>query len=307
MFYLRKEIYKTVKENMKNKIALITCSNSCIDYIDHDYDIRTFRSSLHINDEDYLDFIDITVDEFYQKLEDDRSLLPKTSYFPIGGMIQMYKELVNEGYTKAIVITISKKLSGTYSSAKTAANSVDNLDITVFDSETFAFPQAKMALTAAKMINENKDIDSIIHELEFIRDNNKVYLAVYTLNYLIKNGRLSNASGFIGNTIKIKPVISVIDGKIEIVDKIRTFKKATDKIITRYLEETEELDVEPFIIHANNPEMRDYIIEKLKENDTSLKKVSSLPLSPVIGSHSGPKTIGLGYCIKNPKQITQLA
>ena len=65
-----------------------------------------------------------------------------------------------------------------------------------------------------------------------------------------------------------------------------------------YYRETKGLDVEPFIIHANNEEIRDYLVKVLKENDESLKEIVSMPLTAVVGAHAGPKTIGLGYYIK---------
>ena len=155
-----------------------------------------------------------------------------------------------------------------------------------------------MALTAAKMVEEGKDIKEITKELYYIRDNNKIYFAVNTLTYLVKNGRLSNTSGFIENALKLKPVLTIDDGKVVTVEKIRTFKKAVEHIIDLYFEETAGLKVEPFIIHANNPETKNYIISRLQENNSLLDDIFSMPLTAVVGAHAGPKTIGIGYYIK---------
>ena len=115
---------------------------------------------------------------------------------------------------------------------------------------------------------------------------------------MVKNGRLSNASGFIGNTLKIKPILTITkEGKVDTVEKIRTFSKAVEKILEMYFNETEGLDVEPFVIHANNPETRDYMIKRIHEKDPNAD-VFDMPLTAVVGAHGGPKTIGLGYYIK---------
>ena len=284
---------------MEKKIAIITCSNACLDYIDHDYDIKVFRSTIHLGDEDFVDFVDITGDEFYKRLEADKSLFPSTSYMPLGQMIEIYENLVKEGYTDVLVIPISREMSGIYNASLMAAKEVEELNVTVFDSKTVAYPEAKMVLTASKMVKEGKDIPEIIEELEYIRDNNKIYFAVNTLVYLVKNGRLSGASGFIGGALKIKPLLTVSkEGKVETVEKIRTFSKAVDKVLEKYFSETAGLNVEPFVIHANNEEMKDFIIRKLKENNPALKDIISMPLTAGVGAHSGPKTIGLGYYIK---------
>jgi DegV family protein with EDD domain len=280
---------------MGQKIAVIACSNACLDYFEYPYDIKIFRSTLHLGDEDYLDYIDISADDFYKRLEEDKSVFPSSSYMPLGQMIEIYEELVKDGFTKAIVISISAEMSGIVNASKMAANEVEGLDVTVFDSKTLAYPQAKMALKACEMVEAGKDVDEIIQELEYIRDHNKVYFAVNTLTYLVKNGRLSNASGFIGNTLKIKPILTISkEGKVETVEKIRTFKKAVDGLLTKFFEETNGKDVEAFIIHANNPETRDYIQEKLLEVNPK-QEIFSMPLTAVVGAHAGPKTIGLGY------------
>lgn len=284
---------------MEKKIAIISCSNACLDYFDYEYDIKIFRSMLHLGDEEYLDHTGITADDFYKRLEEDKTIFPSSSYMPIGQMIEIYEDLVEEGYTHAIVISISKEMSGIYNASIMAAKEVEGLEVVSFDSKTLAYPQAKMALVASKMAKENAEVPDIIKELEYIRDHNKIYFAVNTLTYLVKNGRLSGASGFIGGALKIKPVLTISkEGKVETVEKIRTFSKAVDHVINLYFTETKNLNVEPFIIHANNPEMRDYIITKLQEKDPSLKKVFSMPLSAVVGAHAGPKTIALGYYVK---------
>jgi DegV family protein with EDD domain len=283
---------------MKKKIAVIACSNACLDYIDHPYDIKTFRSALHLGDETYLDYVDISADDFYKRLEEDKSIFPRSSYYPVGKMVEMYEDLVKEGYTKAIVISISKKMSGIYNAAIMASNEVDALEVKVFDSKTLAYPEALMALEASKMIEEGKDFEEIFDTLNYIKENNRIYFAVNTLTYLVKNGRIGNASGFIGNALKIKPVLTIEDGEVDTVEKIRTFKKAVEKLIELYHAETRGKNALPFIIHANNAETSEYIKKRLMDADSRLKDVISLPLTAVVGAHAGPKTVGLGYYIK---------
>ncbi len=284
-----------------NKIAVITCSNSCIDYFDNPYDISVFRSSLHLGDEIYLDYTEISAEDFYKRLIDDPDLFPSSSYMPLGQMIEILNERKARGYTQAIIITISKEMSGIYNASKIAASQVEGLDVVVFDSKTLAFPQAKMVLTAAQMAEQNKSIEEIITELEKIRNNNKVYFTVHTLDYLVKNGRLSNASGYIGNKLKIKPLLTISkEGKVETVEKIRTFKKAVTKMMDLFFDEINPYEVEVFITHANNFETKDYLVSLINEKRSDIKNIHVLPLTAVVGAHAGPKTIGIGYIkIKN--------
>lgn len=284
---------------MENKIAVVACSNACLDYFDHPYDIRILRSTLHLGDEDYLDYIDITADDFYKRLEQDKSIFPSSSYMPLGQMIELFEGLVKDGYNQVVVVTISAKMSGIYNAAIMATNEVEGLEAFIFDSKTVAYPQAKMALKACEMIEEGKQVPEILDELSYIRDHNNIYFGVHTLTYLVKNGRLSNASGFIGNTMKIKPILNIdSEGNVVTKEKIRTFHKAADKILELYLEETEGKEVETFIIHANNKEMYDYFTKKIRELRDPNCEPFNMPLTAVVGAHSGPKTIGLGYYVK---------
>ncbi len=287
---------------MDKKIAVITDSNACLDYIEHKYDVGIFRSSLILGDEEYLDFVEISANEFYKRLEEDKSVFPRSTYFPLGKMIEMYENLLEQGYTHCIVIPISSGMSGIYNASMMASKEVPDLEVYVFDSKTVSYPQAYMVLRACEMIEDGADVKDVLDELEYIRDNNKIYFTVKTLEYLIKNGRLSNAAGFVANTLKIKPVLTVNkEGKVESIEKIRTFKKSVNRVLEKFFIETEGLDVIPFILPANNQETTDYLIEKINEKRPDIKEIPVLPLTAVVGAHGGPGTISLGYIIKRQK------
>jgi DegV family protein with EDD domain len=281
------------------KIGIITDTNACLDYFSYDYDIPILRSIIHLNDDEFIDYEELTADAFYARIEADASLFPKTSQPPTIKMVEAYKAMKEKGYTDLIVITISEHMSGIYSAFNVAKNQVEGLNIHVISSNSVAFPQAKMTLLAAEMAKKGHSVDEIIEAITFIKENNHIYFAVDTLAYLVKNGRLSNAQGFIGSMLKIKPLLHISKaGKVESIEKIRTFKKAVDRVIERFLEETEGLTIEPFICHANNPDMVTYISDTIISKRPSIESIFTMPLTPAVGAHAGPKAIGLGYYIK---------
>lgn len=282
-----------------SKIGLLVCGNSGIDYIDHNYEIPVIRSILLFGEDEYSDYVDITADEFYAKLESNPSLTPSTAQAATGVILKQYEEMRDKGYDKLLVISLSKHLSGTYEGCMLAANLVDDCDVTVFDSKTVSFPEARMALDAAKMIEDGKELPEILERLEYIRDNSMIWIAVDTLKYLVKNGRLSGAAGFVGSLMKIKPLLEVtFDGKVESIEKIRTSSKATNRVIEKFLEETEGMEVEPFIINTNNPERVEVIKKGILEARPDIKEIKVYPLTPVVGAHAGPGTVGVGYIKK---------
>ncbi len=281
---------------MERKIGVVTDTNACLDYFDHDFDIPIMRSMIHLGEEEYLDHVGLTAEAFYERIQSDTSIFPKTSQPATASMVETYQTMADKGYTDLIVVTISSHMSGIYGAAQVAAEHIPSINIVVFDSKSVAFPQAKMALTAADMAKQGKSVDAIVAELEHIRAHNHIYFAVDTLAYLVKNGRLSNAQGFMGSMLKIKPLLHInSEGVVENVEKIRTFKKAVNRVIEMYLQETEGKRVEPFICHANNPEVRDFIEAALTAADPTLTSVFSMPLTPAVGAHAGPGAIGLGY------------
>ncbi len=282
-----------------SKIGLIVCGNSGIDYIEHKYDIAVIRSILFVGKEEYTDFVDITAEDFYKKLSDNPALTPSTARAATGVILEEYEKMRDRGFDEILVISLSSKLSGTYEGCVLAANIIEDCTVTVFDSHTVSYPEAKMALDAAQMILEGKGIEEIIEHLEHIRNNHIFWFSVDTLRYLVKNGRLSGASGFVGNLLKIKPLLVLTkDGRLEALEKIRTCSKSTARVIEVFLEASKGLEIEPFLIHANANERVEHIRGEILKARPELKEIKAYPITPVVGAHVGPGTVGVGYILK---------
>lgn len=281
-----------------NKTAILVCSNAGLDYLEYPKDITILRSVIHFGtDESYDDFIDMDAKTFYDRITKDPNDIPKTSYVSVGRMIEFFEDLEKKGYEEALVITISSELSGLYEAVKRTASEV-NIKVTAFDSKTLAYAEAYMALEAHKLANEGKTAKEIIPYLEKIRDNDMVYFAVNTLLYLVKNGRLSKLSGTLGTMLQLKPLLMLGDnGKVETLEKIRTIHKAHQRVIEKYIEDTKGLDVITYISHAHADEYVDWFKNEIKKVFPNREVVVAY-LTPVVGAHTGPKGIGLGFIKK---------
>ena len=187
-----------------SRIGIAVCGNSGIDYAVHDKRIRIFRSVLMVEDKEYEDFVDINADDFYAMLVKNPELNVRTAQTSTGNLLKMYEEMHAAGCDEIIAITISEKLSGTYQNAVLAAKMIEGVKVHVFDSRTVSYPEAKMAFVAQKLADQNVPAEKILVELEKIRDGHHIFVAVDTLKYLVKNGRLSNAAGFFGTLLKLK-------------------------------------------------------------------------------------------------------
>ncbi len=283
------------------KTGVIVCSNAAIDYIPHEEYIPIFRSVIIFNnDEQYDDYTEIKADDFYHRLETDKSSFPRTAFVSPGKMEEIFDEMKSMGYERVLCILISEQLSGLAKTVRTVAQSYEGLDIVVYDSRTIAYPQALMALTASKMFKEGASLEEVLARLDFIRDNNHIIFAVETLEYLVKNGRLSKFAGKAAEILKIKPLLHLDKtGAVETLKKIRTSERAREAMLDLFLDEVEGKDVIPCIIHANaKPEIIEDLKIKVLTVHPEYGDIAVYPLTPVVGAHAGPGAISLGYILK---------
>ncbi len=283
---------------MKKRIIVDT-STGCLDYYNHDYDIRIIRLKIDMNNILFKDGEDILAKDFFEQINSDSNLIPKTTQPSIGELMSYFELLANEGYEEAIVTTLSSKLSGTYNGICQVAQILcDKIKIVVFDTLTVCFNEGCFAINAAKMLCENKPTDEIIEALTIMRNNNKIMFAVDNLEYLVKNGRLSGAQGFAGKVLKIKPILEVTsEGNIIAVEKIRTTKKALQgvcSLIKNYI-----IDKDYFIyIACTGRELIPFLEEALYE-ECGFENLMICEASPVVGCHVGGNAIGVGIFLKS--------
>lgn len=280
---------------MSKKIGLLLCGNSGVDYMDLKYPHKIMRSTLILDNKEYEDFVDITAEEFYKAVDANPDIDLSTSQISTGRVAEIYEEFKKEGYSDVIVISISSKLSGTYQGAVLAKDLVEGINIHVVDSKSVSYGQYYLALKAVELIEEGKDAKEIKDYLETLPEKLNIYVLVDTLKYLVKNGRLSQASGFLGTLLKIKPLLKIIeDGSLVPYEKIRTTKRARQRLFDIIVDETKDKNVELFIAYTNNKDLAKEIKNELIKINSNYK-VSIVPLTPVVGAHAGPGTLGIGY------------
>jgi len=277
----------------------MVCTNSSIDYLDYDFDVTIIRSMVIMGNKEYVDYEELTAPEFYEMLDKDPSILPRTSMASTGTMLEAYEKLRDQGCDTILFVTISSKMSGIYDNAIMASKMVEGVKVHVFDSKSVGYIESKMIFKAHEDFVAGKSMEEIIKDLEFIRDNNKIYFAVNDLKFLIKNGRLSNAAGFMAKMLKIKPLLEIDqNGAVVSIEKIRTFGKAVDRVIEKFMEETAGKNVEAFIVHANNPGTVKYIREKVLTLRPETGEIKDYLLAPAVAAHSGQGAITIGYLLK---------
>jgi len=277
------------------KIAVAVLSTSGMDYLKEKERTEIIRLTVFFDGKEYVDHTDIKSDVFYEMMLEKPNADIHTSQVSTGKFQEVYEKIRDQGFTDLIVVTISSKLSGTYQGALLAKDLVEGIRIEVVDSKSVSFGEFVLARKALEMIDAKQDVDTIVDALHQLRERIQIYVLVDTLKYLVKNGRLSAAAGLIGTLLKIKPLLKIMeDGSLKPYEKIRTTTKAQKRLLEIILSETENKNVEFFIAYTTNKEKAEEIKNEVLAQRPNAK-FTLIPLTPVVGAHAGPGTLGLGY------------
>ena len=281
------------------KIGIVVCTNSGADYYKFDHPVEVIHSYLHLDEELYEDYVDITAEEFYERISNDPNIDVKTSQPPLGSIIKKYEKLRDMGYDKILVVVISTKLSGIFQSAKLAADMTEGIEVRIVDSKSVSYGELYLVLEAIKLIKEGKELEEVATSIEALIPNINILVYVDTLKYLVKNGRLSVAKGAIGTMLKVKPILRMNqhDGTLTQYDKMRTSRRALARILEIFDGETKDKDIKAFVVYTNNKDFAGEVREKILELRPNIS-VELVPLTPVVGAHAGPGTLGIGYIFK---------
>ncbi|WJY26136.1 DegV family protein [Sporosarcina trichiuri] len=276
------------------KIAVVTDSTA---YLPEDVrkrlGIHVVPLAVTIDGHDYDEEVDITTEEFYDKVRNGGEL-PKTSQPPVGQFAAKFKELHDDGADAIISIHLSSGISGTYMGAVQAGELAQDFDVRAFDSEISCYMQGFYAIRAAEMAKEGQPLDAIMAELNEMKKTMRAYFMVDDLSHLQRGGRLSGAQALIGGLLQVKPILHFVDKVIVPFEKIRTRKKAMKRIADLLGEDAAKMPLDAAIIHGNCPEEADKWLEALSALYPDVRFNISY-FGPVIGTHLGEGAMGLGW------------
>ena len=257
------------------------------------FEISIVPMNISIDDDNYIDGVTITKEEFKQKMIESAEL-PKTAQPSIGRFVEVYDELGKNG-DSVISIQMMRSISGTVDAARQAAD-ITETNVTVVDSDFTSRSMGMIVKEAAKAAQEGKSVEEILEIVEDAKKRTTLYLTVVNLDNLIKGGRISQLMGMFSNLLNIKLFLQVIHGKIEIIQKGRGLKSLQKK----YEEIFEEMKAVPSgiqeigIMHAGLSEFNEGNIARIRElfPDVPLTIVTT---SPIIMSHTGVDAMAITY------------
>lgn len=274
------------------KIVLITDSacDLSIDFTKKN-NIKMVPFKIIFSDRDYDDGIDITPQMLYDVLPKE---IPTTSLPSVEKFTAALEEAKNEGYTHAIVITISSGISGSYNSARVAAENISGIETFVFDSMTLTMSEGAMVIETKNLIDQGKSFDEIVEILPTYRSKIDVFFTLDTLEYLIKGGRIGKVAGTIADTLNLKPIITVgDDGVYHTVCKIRGIKQSISRLASLLKPYLEASRCKVWIMDGNAPDKAKLLYESIKDFPNLVECTLGGSIGPTLGVHTGPGLVGL--------------
>jgi DegV family protein with EDD domain len=242
-------------------------------------------------DATYRDGIDITAAQFYRKLAASPTL-PTTSQPPAIEFEQAYESVIAGG-DDVLAITISESLSGTFASAVTAQKAFPAGRVTVFDSRVTSAPLAFMVTVAARMARDGVALPEILRVAAVMRDRCQIYFVLDTLEYLQKGGRIGGAAALAGSLLKIKPILTLRNGRVEPWGKARGKRRAMQGAMEAAVVAVGEgPSVRAAVVHASAPEAADAFRQEIAPTlRCPLPEIYEF--SPTIGVHLGPQALAV--------------
>ena len=253
------------------------------------YDIEVVPLKVLFGTETFRDGVDINNEEFFRKLS-TASKLPTTSAPSPGEFAEVYTRLAKD-YDGCISIHIGAQLSATAEAARVGAESVEGFTVNVIDSESVTFPIAFLCRTAAQC-------DSLEQATQAVKQrvpNCRVLALLDTLKYLEMGGRMSRAAAVVGTMLNVKPLLLVADRQIKPVERVRTRSRAIPRMVEFF---RNDLPVEHVaVVHAQAAEEAEEIAAGLRRELPDYY-IPIGQIGCVLGTHTGPKALGLVYIKK---------
>lgn len=246
----------------------------------------------------YRDQIDISSREFYEKLVETGEL-PTTSQLTPNDYGELLRRLTENG-DQVVIIALSSKLSGTCQSAMIAAEEYPG-QVFVVDSQNVTMGEQILIRYAVRLRDQGLDAAALAAELEQVKSRIQVIAVVDTLEYLKRGGRISSVTAIAGTFLGIKPVVSVIDGEVQVIGKARGSKKANN-LLTERIEQTGGIDFSmPYVLGFTG--LSDEILKKYIADSAHLWQaytdtLSVTAIGSVIGTHVGPGAVGAAFFSK---------
>lgn len=255
--------------------------------------LRVVPMSVAFGSEVAISGVTISVETFYERLAEAREL-PTTSQPAPAWFEEAYGDCADAGAGAVVSIHLSSKLSGTVELARRMAERAA-LPVEVVDSRQVSGGLALMALTAQRTAAEGGDAAAVAAAARAVGRSLRSMVVVDSLDYLRRGGRLTGTEALLGSVLRVKPMLGLVDGRIEMLARSRTWRRARQQLVERAVEHVGSTPAHVMITHALAPERAGELLAELEEVVDVADSLTA-PIGPVIGTHTGPGAVALALC-----------
>jgi fatty acid kinase fatty acid binding subunit len=276
----------------ENTAIVLDSTSDFVDARDRHANMRLVPLYVLFDGEALRDQVDISPEEFYTRLATAKTL-PTTSQPTPADFLAVYEELAAAGFDRIWSLHLTAKLSGTFESAQRAAAQLGDDRVRLVDTETASLAVALLAEAIDRRLAAGTTDEEVEALVGRFKDDNRVVFTVATLEYLQKGGRIGKAQALAGSLLNVKPILTVEDGVIVPLGRVRGRQKALEEFAKQFADASEDRDgLRIAIAHANAPEW----IEVLAKMARKVRPRATLdlvePLGAVVGTHAGPGAVG---------------
>ena len=276
------------------KLAIVTDSVSDISpKIAKELKITVVPLTVIFGTNQFLDGVELSNSEFFQKLETDPNH-PSTSQPSPEAFVKTYEKLLKKGF-EILSVHVSAKLSGTINSAEQAIKSLDTNKIKIVDTGTASMAQGLVAMSAARAAKNAKSLDELADMAETTAKKTNVYVAMDTMEFLKRGGRIGKARAMLGSILNIKPIITTDNGEIVPHSRARTIKKAISSMINDMGDKNQIVEVA--VLHSTTPDLAKDVLTQIDAQNLN-NPGTITEIGPVVGTHAGPGCLAIAYTTK---------
>ncbi len=276
---------------MARKIAIVTDSTADLTpELVRELDVTVVPLHVIFGDVSYREGVDITTEEFYERLVKSRPL-PTTSAPSVGDFQEVYERLLKE-VDSIVSIHIGAKLSATVQAAQTARQSLAKPErVEVVDSQAASFATGFAIMEAVEAARAGAKLSEVKAAAERAVHRTHVLFMLDTLEYLRRGGRIGRARAYLGTLLSVKPILTLRDGEVYPEERVRTRPRGLERIIQSVIRHQNVKRA--FVGHSTTPDEAESIRQRLAMAFPNVE-VHLIRLGPVLGTHAGPGIVGVG-------------
>ena len=279
-----------------SRIAIITDTDSSLPAdVAARYNIRQIPITIHFGEETFETGVDIDDAQVFERV-DREGKLPTTAAPPPGKFVEAYQAAFDEGAESIVCLCVSSKVSGTYGAAVAACDLLPGRDIVVVDTLSLSMGQGFMVMAAAEAAQTGASTAEIVARAQDVGGRSYLYAALATLKYLAMSGRVGHLAAGMAGLLNVRPILTIRDGKLDLLEKVRTQRKSWTRAIELAAEAAGDLPIEQMaVIHVDAEEQARQFEVQLRVSMACPEKIMLTGLSAGLSVHSGAGLVGVVF------------